>query len=68
MSNKTPSQMEALLMDKIEQAKRKLEKFQQKHKLEIGKLAYKHGLQNIEIKQLDILFAKLAKEVNCEHS
>lgn len=64
MSKKTVSQMEAVLMDKIEQAKVRLEKLQQKHKLEIGALAYKHGLQNIDIKQLDNAFAKMAKELN----
>ena len=68
MSKKTASQMEAALMDKIEQAKQKLDKLQQKHKIEIGTLAYKHGLQNFDIKQLDNAFAKLAKELNHGHA
>ncbi|MFO9067169.1 hypothetical protein SC828_09065 [Legionella pneumophila serogroup 1] len=67
MSKKTASQMEAVLMDKIEKTKQRLDKLQQKHKLEIGQLAYKHGLQNFETKQLDNAFAKLAKELNHEH-
>lgn len=67
MSKKTVSQMEAVLMDKIEQAKQRLAKLQQKHKLEIGSLAYKHGLQEFDIKQLDNTFAKLVKELNHEH-
>lgn len=67
MSKKTASQMEAVLMDKIEKAKARLDKLQQKHKVEIGQLAYKHGLQTFETKQLDNAFAKLAKELNHEH-
>ncbi|MDW8969969.1 hypothetical protein SCJ96_11325 [Legionella pneumophila serogroup 1] len=46
MSKKTPSQMEAVFTDRINQAKQKLDKFQQKHKLEIGQLAYKISLPN----------------------
>lgn len=68
MSKKTASQMEAVLMDKIEQAKLKLDKLQQKHKLEIGTLAYKHGLQNFDIKQLDNAFARMAKELSHGHA
>ena len=64
MSKQTGSQMEAVLLDRIEKAKIKLEKLQQKHKLEIGSLAYKHGLHQFEIKQLDQAFAKLASEVS----
>ncbi|MFO8742144.1 hypothetical protein SC610_09290 [Legionella pneumophila serogroup 1] len=67
MSKKTASQMEAVLMDKIEKAKQRLDKLQQKHKLEIGQLAYKHGLQNFDSKQLDNAFARLAKKLNHEH-
>ncbi len=68
MSTKTVSQMEAILMDKIEKATQQLNKLQQKHKLEIGQLAYKYGLQNFETKQLDNAFANLAKELNHEHT
>ncbi|HAU1203948.1 hypothetical protein SCQ05_04260 [Legionella pneumophila serogroup 1] len=67
MSKKTVSQMEAVLMDKIEKTKQRLDKFQQKHKLEIGQLAYKHGLQILETELLDNAFAKMAKELNHEH-
>ena len=59
--------MEAVLLDRIEKAKVKLEKLQQKHKLEIGSLAYKHGLHSLDITQLDHAFAKLASEVSHEH-
>ena len=60
--------MEAALLDRIEKAKQKLEKLQQKHKLEIGSLAYKHGLHQLDIKQLDHVFAKLASEVSHGHA
>ncbi|HAT3891402.1 hypothetical protein SDB42_06290 [Legionella pneumophila serogroup 1] len=63
MSTKTVSQMEAVLLDRIEKAKIKLDKLQQKHKLEIGTLAYKHGLHQFDIKQLDSAFLKLAREL-----
>ena len=62
MSKKTGSQMEAVLLDRIEKAKDKLDKLQQKHKLEIGSLAYKHGLQQLDIAQLDRTFAKITSE------
>ena len=62
MSTKTASQMEAVLMDKIQKAQVKLDLLQQKHQLEIGKLAYKHGLQNLTKDQLNLSFAKIAAE------
>jgi hypothetical protein len=68
MSKKTASQMEAVLMDKIEQAKTRLEKLQQKHKLELGSLAYKHGLHQFDITQLDEAFLKLAGELKHDHA
>ncbi|HIF0138892.1 TPA: hypothetical protein ACXV19_002029 [Legionella anisa] len=64
MSTKTVSQMEAVLLDRIEKAKIKLEKLQQKHKLEIGNLAYRHGLHQFDIKRLDAAFLKLAEELS----
>lgn len=68
MSKKTASQMEAVLMDKIEQAKTRLEKLQQKHKVEIGTLAYKHGLHQFDMKQLDAAFLKLAEELRHDNA
>ena len=62
MSKKTGSQMEEVLLDRIEKAKIKLEKLQQKRKLEIGTLAYKHGLQQFDIQTLDASFLKIAIE------
>ena len=49
MSKQTVSQMEAVLLDRIKKAKDKLDKLQQNHKLEIGSLAYKHGLHQLDI-------------------
>lgn len=68
MSTKTISQMEAVLLDRIKQAKNKLDQLQQKHKLEIGTLAYKHGLHQFDNKQLDAAFLKLAKELSHGHA
>ncbi|MDP3705664.1 MAG: hypothetical protein Q8R24_07100 [Legionellaceae bacterium] len=68
MSRKTGSQMEAVLLDRIEKAKDKLDKLQQKHKLDIGSLAYKHGLHQFDIKQLDHAFAALARELHHDHA
>ncbi|WP_133139672.1 hypothetical protein [Legionella genomosp. 1] len=68
MSKKTVSQMEAVLMDKIQKAKEKLDLLQEKHQLKIGHLAYKHGLNQIDLNRLDSLFAKLAHEVIHGHN
>lgn len=68
MSKKTVSQMEAALLDRIEKAKINLDKLQKKHKLEIGSLAYKHGLHQFEIKRLDAAFLKLAEALRHDHA
>ena len=68
MSTKTVSQMEALLLDRIEKAKIKLEKLQQKHKLEIGTLAYKHGLHQFDFKRLDAAFLEIALEFSRDNA
>lgn len=68
MSKKTGSQMEAVLLDRIEKAKNKLNRFQQKHKLEIGTLAYKHGLHQFDIQQLDAAFLKLVMELSHDNT
>jgi hypothetical protein len=64
MSRMTVSQMEAVLMDRIEKSKNKLKFLQQKHQLEIGLLAYKHGLQKLNMTQIDHLFCKFAQELS----
>lgn len=68
MSKMTVSQMEAVLLDRIEQAKIKLDKLQQKHKLEIGALAYKHNLHQFDIQRLDAAFLKLSKELRHDNA
>lgn len=68
MSKKTGSQMEAVLLDRIEKAKEKLGNLQQKHKLEIGSLAYKHGLHQFDIQRLDAAFLKLAGELRHDNA
>jgi hypothetical protein len=62
MSKKTVSQMEAALMDNIEKSKTRLIRLQQKHKLEIGNLAYKHGLNHLPLAQLNLIFSNIAEE------
>ena len=64
MSKMTVSQMEAVLLDRIEKTTLKLDKLQEKHKLEIGSLAYKYGLHQFDIKQLDLAFSKLSMELS----
>ena len=68
MSKKTRSQMEAELMDKIEKTKLRLNQLHQKHQLEIGALAYQHGLQQLDHKQLNHTFATIAKELHNGHA
>ncbi|HAT9397995.1 TPA: hypothetical protein P5R21_000730 [Legionella pneumophila] len=68
MSTKIVSQMEAVLLDRIEKAKIKLDKLQQKHKIEIGTLAYKHGLHQFDIQRLDTAFLKLAGELRNDNT
>lgn len=68
MSKMTISQMEATLLDRIEKAKQKLDKLQQKHKLEIGHLAYKYGLHHLDSNQLDTAFSKIASELNRDNT
>jgi len=68
MSKMTVSQMEVVLLDRIEKAKIRLDKLQRKHKLEIGALAYKHGLHQFEIKQLDTAFLRLAEELRHDNA
>lgn len=67
MSKMTISQMEEVFLDRIEKAKIKLDKLQQKHKIEIGALAYKHNFHHYDFKQLDLIFGKIAKELHHGH-
>lgn len=68
MSKMTVSQMEAVILDRIEKAKLRLDKLQRKHKLEIGALAYKHGLHQFDIQKLDASFLKIAEELRHDNA
>ena len=56
----TAKEKEQKLLLKIEQAKKSLSKLQQQRKMEIGSLAFKHGLNGLHDHQLDQAFEKLA--------
>lgn len=54
---------EVLLIKKIEKAKGELSRLQARRRAEIGKLAFKHGLNGVDNQVLDSAFEKLAKEL-----
>ncbi len=58
---------EQKLIEKIEQAKKDLARLQDKRRIELGKLACKHGLDAYEDSALDKAFAKLSKELSGGH-
>ncbi len=62
MVKKSISEKEKELLDKIEKTKKELMKLQEKQKIEIGTLAYKYNLQNINIKTLENEFKDIAKK------
>ncbi len=49
------------LVEKIEKAKNELSRLQQKRRVELGKLAIKHGLDAYDNKIIDQHFAKLSQ-------
>lgn len=67
MSKMTISQMEAVLLDRIERAKLKLDKLQQKQKLQIGELACKYHLHQFDMKTLELAFIKIANELRYDN-
>ena len=68
MAKVSASLKEKALLEKISRAKAELDKLQKKQKLEIGALAYKHGLNQFDSKKLDSAFKKLSEELNLEHA
>lgn len=64
MTKKTTSEREKELLEKIEKAKADLAKLQEKQKLEIGTLAYKHGLNEFSPEILNSAFEKLSSELS----
>jgi len=63
MAKKTISEKEQELLSIIESAKDKLLKLQHKQKIELGSLAHKHGLHQVDKETLDSAFKKLAEEM-----
>jgi hypothetical protein len=63
MAKKTVSEKEQELLLIIESAKRKLVDLQKKQKIELGSLAYKHGLYHADKETLDFAFKKIAEEM-----
>lgn len=57
------SEKEKQLLEKIEKSKKELSSLRNRRKLEIGELAYKHGLGDFDNTQLGEAFAKLATEL-----
>lgn len=66
-NNKTFADKEKELLNTIIEAKKKLEKLQQKQKLDLGNLALKHNLHLIDVKKLDLEFKNLAEKL-CHES
>ena len=64
MTKKSISDKEKELLNRIEKAKEDLLKLQKKQKMELGGLAYKYNLQNIDKKILDNEFKELSKKHN----
>lgn len=57
---KSLKEKEAELIDKIHDAKQKLSKLQQKRKIEIGQLAMKYGLDQLDNAALEAHFKTVA--------
>jgi uncharacterized protein YlxW (UPF0749 family) len=53
---------EKKLLNKIESAKKELDKFQKKRRLEIGQLACKYGLDKLDNDHLEQLFFQLSNQ------
>ena len=63
-TQKSVSDKEKELLTTIADAKLKLEKLQQKQKLEIGTLACKHGLNQFSVSELDKAFKNLSSQLS----
>ena len=59
---KTISEKETALKSLIENAKKKLDRLQDKQKIAIGELAYKHGLNHWDMATLNKAFEELANK------
>ncbi len=63
-TKKSVSQKEQGLIDIIESAKKKLQKLQNKQRVELGELACKHGLNEFELSIIDEAFKELSLKLN----
>lgn len=66
-TQKTTAEREQELLNTIADAKKKLEKLQQKQKIELGDLACKHGLNQFSSTILDRAFKQLSETLKHEH-
>jgi hypothetical protein len=64
---KSTAEREQELLNTIADAKKKLEKLQQKQKIDIGVLACKHGLNQFKTAILGEAFKKLAENLKNAH-
>lgn len=64
---KSTAEREQELLNTIADAKNKLEKLQQKQKIEIGELACKHGLNQFKTAVLDKAFKEIAEKLKHAH-
>lgn len=65
---RSTKEQEKHLLARIEKTKKDLLKLQQRRQLEIGRLACKHRLDELPNKELNVAFAKLAKELQHDKS
>ncbi len=65
-TKKSVSQKEQDLIDIIESTKKKLQKLQNKQRVELGELACKHGLNEFELSIVDKAFKELSLALNSE--
>lgn len=63
MAKKSISEKEMNLLSVIEDAKKKLDKLQQKQKIDLGAMVIKHGLHTVDEKTLNAALKKLAVEL-----
>ena len=64
---KTSTDKAAALLQKIEKAKQDLNKLKEKRKMEIGELAVKAGLADVDNKRLTSAFEELAKKLTASN-
>lgn len=61
------SEKEKILLDKIKKAQAQLDSLQEKQRMELGKMAYKHGLHAYPKSIVEASLKKIADELKNEH-